>query len=65
MKTTEIKQNLDDAVPSEKLMQTALRIGFSEQELHELRSVYCFAMDCSGELRASKGQQKIAGKVTA
>lgn len=32
-------------VPSERLIQTALKLGFSQDELDELRQIYCFAMD--------------------
>ena len=31
--------------PSEQLIRRAGDIGFSDEELEELRSIYCFAMD--------------------
>ncbi len=67
---TKSEQDRLDLIPSEQLIQIALRIGFSPDELKELRQIYCFAMDggnefCASDLGPRQIKQKNAGKEAA
>ncbi len=70
LKMTKSEQDQLDLIPSEQLIQIASNIGFSPDELNELRQIYCFAMDgrnefCASSLGPRQIKQKNAGKEAA
>lgn len=52
-------------VPSERLIQTAMNIGFSQDELDALRQIYGFAMDGASMSRVPKQELKNTEKERA